>query len=192
MVDNYKTDNLRPNMVLLRKYKGWTQQNMADKLKITRAKLGSIEERRVWPERDIVQTFAEIFRIPFEAMYEKPINPAKLPVAKYEAAAWLQDQVEKLIAAKVVPNFTAIAKELSISASTMSKYMKKDKPLQPGKKFIDKFKSRYSSHIVPEDIKELLAQQSKRIRELEELVKAKDEIIAAMRRKEGSKLRKAS
>ena len=56
------------NIKHLRSLKGWSQQQLADKLNITRARIGSYEEERADPPVDILIRLSTMFHVAIDAL----------------------------------------------------------------------------------------------------------------------------
>ena len=57
------------NLKYLRKLRGWTQQEFADKLRIKRSLLGAYEEERAKPHLDVLETICDIFKKHFTVCF---------------------------------------------------------------------------------------------------------------------------
>ena len=51
------------NLKYLRKLRGWTQEEFAQKLRIKRSLLGAYEEERADPRIDILEAVADMFKL---------------------------------------------------------------------------------------------------------------------------------
>jgi transcriptional regulator with XRE-family HTH domain len=55
--------NVNQNLKYLRKLRGWTQQEMADKLQIKRSLLGAYEECRAEPRYPVLERLSDLFHV---------------------------------------------------------------------------------------------------------------------------------
>jgi transcriptional regulator with XRE-family HTH domain len=65
------------NMKYLRKLRGWTQEEFANKLRIKRSLLGAYEEERADPRMDVLETVADMFKLTLDELLRKDISEAK-------------------------------------------------------------------------------------------------------------------
>lgn len=65
------------NLKYLRKLRGWTQEEFANKLKIKRSLLGAYEEERAEPKLEVLETVSGIFKITLDELLLKDISSAK-------------------------------------------------------------------------------------------------------------------
>lgn len=65
------------NMKYLRKLRGWTQQEFADKLRIKRSLLGAYEEERAEPRIDVLETVCDIFKLTLDEILRKNLSDNK-------------------------------------------------------------------------------------------------------------------
>jgi transcriptional regulator with XRE-family HTH domain len=65
------------NLKYLRKLRGWTQEEFANKLKIKRSLLGAYEEERAEPRIEVLETISNIFKITLDELLLKDISTAK-------------------------------------------------------------------------------------------------------------------
>ncbi|MBA2762922.1 MAG: LexA family transcriptional regulator [Segetibacter sp.] len=65
------------NLKYLRKLRGWTQEEFANKLKIKRSLLGAYEEERAEPRIEVLETLSNIFKITLDELLLKDISTAK-------------------------------------------------------------------------------------------------------------------
>ena len=56
------------NLRFLRKSKGWTQEEMADKLKIKRSLVGAYEEERAEPKLEALEIMSELFKLTLDQL----------------------------------------------------------------------------------------------------------------------------
>src|SRR5947208_2808677 len=62
------------NLKYLRKLRGWTQEEFAQKLRIKRSLLGAYEEERAEPRIDILELVADMFRLTLDDLLRKDIS----------------------------------------------------------------------------------------------------------------------
>jgi transcriptional regulator with XRE-family HTH domain/polyhydroxyalkanoate synthesis regulator phasin len=65
------------NLKYLRKLRGWTQEEFANKLKIKRSLLGAYEEERAEPRIEVLEIISSIFKITLDELLLKDISSAK-------------------------------------------------------------------------------------------------------------------
>ena len=65
------------NMKYLRKLRGWTQEEFAQKLRIKRSLLGAYEEERAEPRIDILEIVADMFKLTLDDLLRKDISDNK-------------------------------------------------------------------------------------------------------------------
>lgn len=65
------------NLKYLRKLRGWTQQEFADKLRIKRSLLGAYEEERAKPHLDVLETICDIFKLTMDEILRKDLSDHK-------------------------------------------------------------------------------------------------------------------
>lgn len=65
------------NLKYLRKLRGWTQEEFANKLKIKRSLLGAYEEERAEPRIEVLEIISGIFRISLDDLLLKEISIVK-------------------------------------------------------------------------------------------------------------------
>ncbi len=65
------------NLKYLRKLRGWTQEEFANKLKIKRSLLGAYEEERAEPRIEVLETIGNIFKITLDELLLKDITSAR-------------------------------------------------------------------------------------------------------------------
>lgn len=65
------------NLKYLRKLRGWTQQEFADKLRIKRSLLGAYEEERAEPRIDVLESVCDIFKLTLDEILRKDLNDNK-------------------------------------------------------------------------------------------------------------------
>lgn len=62
------------NMKYLRKLRGWTQEEFANKLDIKRSLLGAYEEERAEPRFDVLELLCEMFKLSMDDLLRKDLN----------------------------------------------------------------------------------------------------------------------
>ncbi len=65
------------NLRYLRKLRGWTQEEFANKLKIKRSLIGAYEEERAEPRLDVLETLCSIFKLSLDELLLKDLSAAK-------------------------------------------------------------------------------------------------------------------
>jgi transcriptional regulator with XRE-family HTH domain len=65
------------NMKYLRKLRGWTQEEFAQKLRIKRSLLGAYEEERAEPRIDVLEAVCDIFKLTLDDILRKDISDTK-------------------------------------------------------------------------------------------------------------------
>lgn len=65
------------NMKYLRKLRGWTQEEFANKLRIKRSLLGAYEEERADPRMDVLEAVADMFKLTLDELLRKDISESK-------------------------------------------------------------------------------------------------------------------
>lgn len=65
------------NMKYLRKLRGWTQEEFAQKLRIKRSLLGAYEEERADPRIDVLEVVADMFKLTLDDMLRKDLADNK-------------------------------------------------------------------------------------------------------------------
>ena len=65
------------NLKFLRKQKGWTQQEFADKLGIKRSLLGAYEEERAEPRTEILEMVSDMFRVSIDDLLRRDVGSQK-------------------------------------------------------------------------------------------------------------------
>lgn len=65
------------NLKYLRKLRGWTQQEFADKLRIKRSLLGAYEEERAEPRIDVLEVVCDIFKLTMDEILRKDLSDNK-------------------------------------------------------------------------------------------------------------------
>lgn len=65
------------NLKYLRKLRGWTQEEFAQKLRIKRSLLGAYEEERADPRIDILEVVADMFRLTLDDLLRKDVSDTK-------------------------------------------------------------------------------------------------------------------
>lgn len=65
------------NMKYLRKLRGWTQEEFAQKLRIKRSLLGAYEEERAEPRIDVLEVVCDIFKLTLDEILRKDLSDNK-------------------------------------------------------------------------------------------------------------------
>ncbi|ATL45790.1 XRE family transcriptional regulator [Chitinophaga caeni] len=65
------------NLKHLRKQKGWTQQEFADKLNIKRSLLGAYEEERAEPRTEVLEQVSDMFRVSIDDLLRRDLSSSK-------------------------------------------------------------------------------------------------------------------
>ncbi|MGZ3911882.1 MAG: helix-turn-helix domain-containing protein, partial [Flavisolibacter sp.] len=65
------------NLKYLRKLRGWTQEEFAQKLRIKRSLLGAYEEERADPRIDILEAVADMFKLTLDDLLRKDVSDTK-------------------------------------------------------------------------------------------------------------------
>jgi transcriptional regulator with XRE-family HTH domain len=65
------------NLKYLRKLRGWTQEEFAQKLRIKRSLLGAYEEERAEPRIDVLETVCDIFKLTLDDILRKDLSDTK-------------------------------------------------------------------------------------------------------------------
>lgn len=69
--------NAGKNLRYLRKLRGWTQEEFANKLKIKRSLVGAYEEERAEPKLEVMEQVCAIFKLSLEELLFKDLNEAR-------------------------------------------------------------------------------------------------------------------
>ena len=65
------------NLKYLRKLRGWTQEEFANKLRIKRSLLGAYEEERAEPRIDVLEVIADMFKLSLDDLLRKDLTESK-------------------------------------------------------------------------------------------------------------------
>src|SRR5690349_19719896 len=65
------------NLKYLRKLRGWTQEEFAQKLRIKRSLLGAYEEERAEPRIDVLEVVCDIFKLTLDDLLRKDVSDSK-------------------------------------------------------------------------------------------------------------------
>lgn len=65
------------NLKYLRKLRGWTQEEFANKLGIKRSLLGAYEEERAEPRIDVLETVCDMFKLTLDELLRKDLGETK-------------------------------------------------------------------------------------------------------------------
>jgi len=66
--------NAGKNLRYLRKLRGWTQEEFANKLKIKRSLIGAYEEERAEPRLEVMEAISNIFKLSLEDFLFKDLS----------------------------------------------------------------------------------------------------------------------
>src|SRR5215210_6319019 len=65
------------NLKYLRKTRGWTQEEFAQKLRIKRSLLGAYEEERADPRMEVLEIVADMFKLSMDELLRKDLSESK-------------------------------------------------------------------------------------------------------------------
>ncbi len=65
------------NLKYLRKLRGWTQEEFAQKLRIKRSLLGAYEEERADPRIEVLEVVADMFKLTLDELLRKDLTEHK-------------------------------------------------------------------------------------------------------------------
>ncbi len=65
------------NLKYLRKLRGWTQEEFANKIGIKRSLVGAYEEERAEPNYDVLETVSDLFKVTIDDLLRKDLNETK-------------------------------------------------------------------------------------------------------------------
>lgn len=65
------------NLKYLRKLRGWTQEEFAQKLRIKRSLLGAYEEERADPRMEVLEVVADMFKLTLDELLRKDLSETK-------------------------------------------------------------------------------------------------------------------
>ncbi len=65
------------NLKYLRKLRGWTQEEFAQKLRIKRSLVGAYEEERAEPRIDVLEVVCDIFKLTLDDILRKDLSDNK-------------------------------------------------------------------------------------------------------------------
>ena len=71
------------NLRYLRRLRGWTQEEFANKLKIKRSLVGAYEEERAEPRLEVLQNICSIFKLSLDDLFLKDLTVRKKVYIKY-------------------------------------------------------------------------------------------------------------
>ena len=69
--------NAGKNLRHLRKQRGWTQEEFANKLNIKRSLVGAYEEERAEPRLEVMEAICSLFKLSLETSYFKTLQAAR-------------------------------------------------------------------------------------------------------------------
>lgn len=83
------------NLKYLRKLRGWTQEEFAQKLRIKRSLLGAYEEERAEPRIDVLEVVCDIFKLTLDDLLRKDLSDSKTNyMAKRRAMKMIQGRTD--------------------------------------------------------------------------------------------------
>lgn len=82
------------NLKHLRKQRGWTQEEFAEKLNIKRSLLGAYEEERAEPRLDVLETVCGIFKLTLDDLFLKDLTAPK-------AATYVERRRQQKLSAEI-------------------------------------------------------------------------------------------
>jgi transcriptional regulator with XRE-family HTH domain len=98
------------NLKYLRKLRGWTQEEFANKLKIKRSLLGAYEEERAEPRLEVLEVVSDMFRLSLDELLRKKMQDAKgsnyLTKRRAQKMAGLPNQIQ-LVPVKAAAGYLA-------------------------------------------------------------------------------------
>src|SRR5271169_2413702 len=98
------------NLKYLRKLRGWTQEEFANKLKIKRSLLGAYEEERAEPRLEVLELVSDMFRLSLDELLRKKMQDAKgssyLAKRRAQKLAGLPNQIQ-LVPVKAAAGYLA-------------------------------------------------------------------------------------
>src|SRR6187397_1698075 len=65
------------NLKYLRKLRGWTQQEFADKLRVKRSLIGAYEEERALPNMEVLEMVCDMFKITMDDLLRRDLSDNK-------------------------------------------------------------------------------------------------------------------
>ena len=65
------------NLKYLRKLRGWTQQEFADKLRVKRSLIGAYEEERALPNMEVLELVCDMFKITMDDVLRRDLSDNK-------------------------------------------------------------------------------------------------------------------
>ena len=65
------------NLKYLRKLRGWTQEEFAQKIGIKRSLVGAYEEERAEPNYDVLETVSDLFKVSIDDLLRKDLSETK-------------------------------------------------------------------------------------------------------------------
>lgn len=65
------------NLKYLRKLRGWTQEEFANKIGIKRSLVGAYEEERAEPNYDVLETVSDLFKVSIDDLLRKDLSESK-------------------------------------------------------------------------------------------------------------------
>ena len=86
---------LRDNIRLLRKRKGWTQQDLADNTRLKRSLIGAYEEGRAEPSVEKLIGFSEVFNVSVDDLVGIDLSQAEPGATRFKVLSITVDQDDK-------------------------------------------------------------------------------------------------
>ena len=71
------------NLKHLRKQRGWTQQEFADKLNVKRSLIGAYEEERAEPKLEVLEIISDIFKLSLDELLLNDLSSSKANSGNY-------------------------------------------------------------------------------------------------------------
>ena len=65
------------NLKYLRKLRGWTQEEFANKLGIKRSLLGAYEEERADPRLEVLEVISDMFKVTLDELFRNDLSEIK-------------------------------------------------------------------------------------------------------------------
>jgi transcriptional regulator with XRE-family HTH domain len=65
------------NLKYLRKLRGWTQEEFAQKIGIKRSLVGAYEEERAEPNYEVLETVSDLFKVSIDDLLRKDLSETK-------------------------------------------------------------------------------------------------------------------
>ena len=95
-------DFIKTNLKFLRKLKGWTQNDLADAVQVTRAVIGSYEEGRARPTYEVLAELSKIFKFKIDDLIMRDLRQTeKVPLFSEEQLADVEGKSLRVLAITV-------------------------------------------------------------------------------------------